>query len=208
MVGLKKGGPMTPSDEHDSNAMRRFWECDAQAQRFSTNDPRLLLSILDASDRLVAELQVYREGGVTEEILRRNNGSIKVGRGCVIVREDEWAKLAERVKEVEADNAALSLEIQHLGEYWNGNTNERAMNDACEHVSIECAKILNADHPGATITQRLARVEVALREAVEAGDRMKGWAESFTSMGANIAVEDVARWITVARQATQALEGE
>lgn len=41
-----------------------------------------------------AELQAYRQGGVTEEILRRNDGCIKVGRGCVIVLESDWNRLA------------------------------------------------------------------------------------------------------------------
>lgn len=36
---------------------------------------------------LLHELKAYREGGVTEEILRRNDGYIKVGRGCVITAE-------------------------------------------------------------------------------------------------------------------------
>ena len=39
----------------------------------------------DAIEGLAAELQAYRKGGVTEEILRRNDGYIKVGRGCMIV---------------------------------------------------------------------------------------------------------------------------
>ena len=30
------------------------------------------------------ELQTWRDGGLTEEILRRNDGYIKVGKGCVI----------------------------------------------------------------------------------------------------------------------------
>ena len=33
---------------------------------------------------LETELTAYREGGLTEEILRRNDGYIKVGKGCVI----------------------------------------------------------------------------------------------------------------------------
>ena len=33
---------------------------------------------------LLIELKKYREGGVTEEVLRRNDGAIKVGRGCII----------------------------------------------------------------------------------------------------------------------------
>ena len=35
------------------------------------------------------ELKAYRECGVTEEILRRNDGCIKVGRGCAIVRASD-----------------------------------------------------------------------------------------------------------------------
>lgn len=38
----------------------------------------------DAIDALQEELEAYRNGGVTEEILRRNDGYIKVGRGCAI----------------------------------------------------------------------------------------------------------------------------
>ena len=36
-----------------------------------------------------AELKMWREGGLTEEVLRRNDGYIKVGKGCAIVRADE-----------------------------------------------------------------------------------------------------------------------
>lgn len=38
----------------------------------------------DAIDALQDEMTAYRSGGVTEEILRRNDGYIKVGRGCAI----------------------------------------------------------------------------------------------------------------------------
>ena len=37
---------------------------------------------------LLLELKAYREGGITEEILRRNDGYIKVGKGCVIALEE------------------------------------------------------------------------------------------------------------------------
>jgi hypothetical protein len=36
------------------------------------------------SEEDFAELEAYRNGGVTEELLRRNDGFIKVGRGCEI----------------------------------------------------------------------------------------------------------------------------
>lgn len=44
---------------------------------------------------LEAELTAYRNGGITEEMLRRNDGSIKVGRGCMVVREEDWARMQE-----------------------------------------------------------------------------------------------------------------
>ena len=34
------------------------------------------------------ELQKWEEGGVTEELLRRNDGCLRVGKGCVLVTED------------------------------------------------------------------------------------------------------------------------
>ena len=36
-----------------------------------------------------AELKMWRDGGITEDVLRKNNGCIKVGKGCAIVRADE-----------------------------------------------------------------------------------------------------------------------
>ena len=42
--------------------------------------------------RLQEERDAYRKGGVTEEILRRNDGFIKLGNGCTVVREEERAK--------------------------------------------------------------------------------------------------------------------
>jgi hypothetical protein len=44
-------------------------------------------------DALRLELDAYRQGGVTEEILRRNDGAIKVGNGCVIALASELEEL-------------------------------------------------------------------------------------------------------------------
>ena len=49
-------------------------------------DPSLLSreevgQLLDAA----RELRTYRAGGITEELLRRNDGYIKVGKGCIIM---------------------------------------------------------------------------------------------------------------------------
>jgi hypothetical protein len=35
------------------------------------------------------ELERWREGGVTEELLRKNNGFIRIGKGCAIVRAED-----------------------------------------------------------------------------------------------------------------------
>jgi hypothetical protein len=50
---------------------------------------RLIIEAAGEMESLQCELQAYRDGGVTEEILRRNNGYIKVGRGCVIALESD-----------------------------------------------------------------------------------------------------------------------
>ena len=42
------------------------------------------------------ELKAYREGGVTEEILRRNDGYIKVGKGCAIVRASDLPNVPDQ----------------------------------------------------------------------------------------------------------------
>lgn len=54
--------------------------------------------------RNMTDLLAYRQGGVTEEMLRRNDGYIKVGKGCMIVaaethtspNNDSAASVAER----------------------------------------------------------------------------------------------------------------
>lgn len=54
-------------------------------------------------DQLRAEVDAYRNGGVTEELLRRQDGLIKVGKGCEIAIEgttakrDQWRECAEQL---------------------------------------------------------------------------------------------------------------
>lgn len=38
----------------------------------------------------LTELWCWRNGGVTEEMLRAKDGCIKIGRGCIIARECDW----------------------------------------------------------------------------------------------------------------------
>lgn len=47
-------------------------------------------------ETLTKELYQWRTAGVTEELLRRHDGSIKVGRGCVLVREEDWVALTAK----------------------------------------------------------------------------------------------------------------
>ena len=47
---------------------------------------------------LRAELEAYRASGVTEELLRRHDGYIKIGRGCVVVVAEEYARWKQLLK--------------------------------------------------------------------------------------------------------------
>ena len=66
------------SAEHVADLVRRLRE-------LAVLEIRPAMEAADALEALGKELQAYREGGLTEEILRRNDGYIKVGRGCMIV---------------------------------------------------------------------------------------------------------------------------
>jgi len=63
-------------------------------------------------DTLKVEVQAWRDGGVTEEILRRQDGYIKVGRGCVIISE-------RYLEKKDAEIVALKAKVEELerGEY-------------------------------------------------------------------------------------------
>lgn len=39
---------------------------------------------------ILTELWCWRNGGITEEMLRAKDGCVKVGRGCLIVAECDW----------------------------------------------------------------------------------------------------------------------
>ena len=54
---------------------------------------RLIESLEDENAQLKEELDAYRKGGLTEDILRRHNGSIKLANGCTIVRDEEYTQL-------------------------------------------------------------------------------------------------------------------
>ena len=66
-----------------------------------------MLEAQEERDALKAELQAWRDGGLTEEILRRNDGTIKVGSGCRFVYE-------QYIKDTEAEITALRAELDDL----------------------------------------------------------------------------------------------
>lgn len=69
-------------------------------------------------DSLAQELSAYRQTGLTEEILRRHDGFIKIGNGCMVVISEEYEALtADR----DARLAAL-------------DTREQRANPLCQHV--------------------------------------------------------------------------
>lgn len=59
---------------------------------------------------------------------------------------DREMKLRDDLDTVCREVERLDNLIVHLGEYWNGNENERAMADMCWHVISECDKA-KADRP-------------------------------------------------------------
>jgi len=56
-------------------------------------------------DRLESYLQIWEFGGLSEDILRRTGGSIKVGRGCLIISE-------QYLEEKDAEIAALKAKAE------------------------------------------------------------------------------------------------
>ena len=60
------------------------------------------------------ELKAYREGGITEEILRRNDGYIKIGTGCVVVVEEEFKHLTQQLATERTVNKELRAENENI----------------------------------------------------------------------------------------------
>jgi hypothetical protein len=52
--------------------------------------------------------------------------------------EGEWMKAAD----VEAREREIKDTLQHMLEYWNGDPNDRAMQDAIEHLEAEAQRLL------------------------------------------------------------------
>jgi hypothetical protein len=77
--------PQRPQDEpeHDINAA--WLQIATVIERLKTKLHKTQRDLIDAN----FELERWREGGVTEELLRKNNGFIRIGKGCAIVRAED-----------------------------------------------------------------------------------------------------------------------
>ncbi len=97
---------------------------------------------LEDYDALRAQLAAYQNGEVTEELLRRQDGHIKLGDGCTIVATKDWEQLKEALDYVLTAFQTLSnliddstaLEIiddaankagAELGKYRSGHTERK-----------------------------------------------------------------------------------
>jgi hypothetical protein len=91
-----------------------------------SNDHYVVEDLIDENAQLKAELDSWREGGLTEDILRRHDGYIKVGKGCVIVREEEYAQLkidcdtwTQKYRELDKANELLKAEVWKLQQWYD-----------------------------------------------------------------------------------------
>jgi hypothetical protein len=64
--------------------------------------------------RLREELARWQEGGVTEAVLRRQDGFIKLDRGCVIVIEQEWAEQIHELAQLREQVARLREAMESI----------------------------------------------------------------------------------------------
>ena len=86
--------------------------------------------VCEERDALKAELQAWRDGGLTEEILRRNDGTIKVGSGCRFVYE-------QYIKDTEAEITALRADLDDLKrQHRDCREQKEALRERCETLEL------------------------------------------------------------------------
>jgi hypothetical protein len=83
-----------PEPDHETQRHLSPPEHDIQdaLSRLATVIERLRNKLYQTQRDLIdanVELERWREGGVTEELLRKNNGFIRIGKGCAIVRAED-----------------------------------------------------------------------------------------------------------------------
>lgn len=73
-----------------------------------------LATMTQERDTAMSVSNAFLEGGVTEELLRRHDGHIKLAKGCCIVIEEEWSNLLRQLAEREARVKELEGTIRHV----------------------------------------------------------------------------------------------
>lgn len=90
-----------------------LWLKLSEAERSNESQAGLLHSAVKLALEQEDELRRWRSGGVTEELLRRGDGFVKVGIGCVIVRQADYDELRDIVQKVSRLNVE-SIILQDL----------------------------------------------------------------------------------------------
>jgi len=173
----------TDGNSYMQAALRRIVELEAADRRH--------LLINDALGQqlaaVTAERNAFIQGGVTEELLRKQDGHIKLGNGCCIVIEQEWNVMIYQLNVLEPDLTACraraaAAEVAR-DNFAAGIESMRAERTALQR---EYAKVCDErdtfvnDLPKHSVAyqQRIAALELQLTEAIKDRDAWNGDANS------------------------------
>ena len=78
-------------------------------QRMVGSDAALRARLTEMTEERDAVLH----GGVTEEMLRRQDGTIRLAKGCCIVIESEWDETLRQLTEAQQETARLHAAVAH-----------------------------------------------------------------------------------------------
>lgn len=121
---------------------QRAKEAEAKWHRAATHDSSIDEAevIHELKQRLAAseaECNQWRSGGITEELLRRQDGHIKLGKGCVIVIESEFDQLQATVTAQQEEIGRLREPLESMLNDGKSRANfidycDPAVKDLCE----------------------------------------------------------------------------
>jgi hypothetical protein len=105
VAGKARGG------EAMSDQGKPTWEWRKECESLRTR-VKELESWLEERDRAIAaqqhELTQWRDGGITEELLRKQDGFLKLGKGCCIVIEQQWNEREGKLVQLEQQKETLT----------------------------------------------------------------------------------------------------
>jgi len=97
-------------------------------------------------EALKTELQAWRDGGLTEEILRRNDGTIKVGSGCRFVYE-------QYITDTEVEISALKAKVAELeAQHKDCLEQKEALREKVERIELKANSAQEAHCYGRGLT--------------------------------------------------------